>query len=220
MMSKKFKDELMITRSFNVADFRTIVGDKETRSIEGHPVVFDSTTNIGNYFFERIERGAFDECDLTDVLFFVNHNMNKIPLARSRRNNGNSTMQLRVDDKGLYVKADLDIENNQEARALYSAIERGDIDGMSFAFRIKEQRWENLDSDMPTRVITKFAKVFEVSAVNNPAYSQTDINARDKSALENAKATLDNVRSQELDNSKELRQEQIRLLRLKINGGY
>lgn len=180
MMSKKFKDELMITRSFNVADFRTIVGDKETRSIEGHPVVFDSTTNIGNYFFERIERGAFDECDLTDVLFFVNHNMNKIPLARSRRNNGNSTMQLRVDDKGLYVKADLDIENNQEARALYSAIERGDIDGMSFAFRIKEQRWENLDSDMPTRVITKFAKVFEVSAVNNPAYSQTDINARDK----------------------------------------
>ncbi len=220
MMSKKFKDELMITRSFNVADFRTIVGDKETRSIEGHPVVFDSTTNIGNYFFERIERGAFDECDLTDVLFFVNHNMNKIPLARSRRNNGNSTMQLRVDDKGLYVKADLDIENNQEARTLYSAIERGDIDGMSFAFRIKEQRWENLDSDMPTRVITKFAKVFEVSAVNNPAYSQTDINARDKSALENAKATLDNVRSQELDNSKELRQEQIRLLRLKINGGY
>lgn len=220
MMSKKFKDELMITRSFNVADFRTIVGDKETRSIEGHPVVFDSTTNIGNYFFERIERGAFDECDLTDVLFFVNHNMNKIPLARSRRNNGNSTMQLRVDDKGLYVKADLDIENNQEARALYSAIERGDIDGMSFAFRIKEQRWENLDSDMPTRVITKFAKVFEVSAVNNPAYSQTDINARDKNALENAKATLDNVRSQELDNSKELRQEQIKLLRLKINGGY
>lgn len=219
MMSKKFKDELMITRSFNVADFRTIVGDKETRSIEGHPVVFDSTTNIGNYFFERIERGAFDECDLTDVLFFVNHNMNKIPLARSRRNNGNSTMQLRVDDKGLYVKADLDVENNQEARALYSAIERGDIDGMSFAFRIKEQRWENLDSDMPTRVITKFAKVFEVSAVNNPAYSQTDINARDKSALENAKTTLDNVRSQELDNSKELRQEQIRLLRLKINGG-
>lgn len=220
MMSKKFKDELMITRSFNVEDFRTIVSDKETRSIEGHPVVFDSTTNIGNYFFERIERGAFDECDLTDVLFFVNHNMNKIPLARSRRNNGNSTMQLRVDDKGLYVKADLDVENNQEARALYSAIERGDIDGMSFAFRIKEQRWENLDSDMPTRVITKFAKVFEVSAVNNPAYSQTDINARDKSALENAKTTLDNVRSQELDNSKELRQEQIRLLRLKINGGY
>lgn len=216
-MSKALRDELLITRSFNVSDFRAS-NEENSKKIEGHPVVFGCTTNIANYFYERIERGAFDDCDLTDVLFFVNHEMNKIPLARSRRNNGNSTMQLQVDDRGLFIKAQLDTENNQEARALFSAIERGDIDGMSFAFRIKEQRWENLDSDMPTRVITKFAKVFEVSAVNNPAYQETDINARDKNALDNAKSSLDSARSQELDNSDALKKEQIKFLKLKFGG--
>lgn len=221
MKNNSLKDELLIKRSFNVNDFRAI-DDSGVKKIEGHPVVFDSMTNIGNWFFEKIERGAFDGCDLTDVLFFVNHDADKIPLARSRRNNGNSTMHLQIDDKGLFVRADLDIENNQEAKALYSAISRGDIDGMSFAFKIKEQRWENLDSDMPTRIITKFAKVFEVSAVNNPAYQETDINARDKNALDNAKAALDSARSNESDDlgAEELRKEKIRLLRLKVSGGF
>ncbi|MGL4307962.1 MAG: HK97 family phage prohead protease [Cetobacterium sp.] len=220
MNKNKLKDDLFITRSFNLLDLRAIDNENNKATIEGHPVVFEQTTDIGGYFYERIEREAFVDCDLTDVLFFVNHNMNKIPLARSRRNNGNSTMQLQVDDKGLFIKADLDVENNQDARSLYSAIKRGDIDGMSFAFRIKEQKWENLDTDMPTRVITKFAKVFEVSAVNTPAYAQTDINARDKSALDNAKSTLDNVRykGSELDNSGELEKEKIKLLRLKLGG--
>lgn len=216
---KGITDNLLITRSFNVSDFRAIADDG-IRKIEGHPVVFESTTNIGNYFYERIERGAFDDCDLSDVSFFVNHNMNKIPLARSR-NNGNSTMQLQIDNTGLFIRADLDVDNNQEARALYSAIERGDIDGMSFAFRIKEQRWENLDSDMPTRVITRFSKIFEVSAVNNPAYQSTDINARDKSALDNAKVELEEARSQGKGNNSdnELRKEKIKFLRLKNLGG-
>lgn len=218
-MNKKLKEELDIKRSFNVMDFRAIDNNEEKR-IEGHPVVFDSLTNIANYFYEKIERTAFDECDLSDVLFFVNHNMDKIPLARARANNINSTMQLQIDDKGLFVSATLDVENNQESRALYSSIERGDIDGMSFAFRIKEQRWENLDTDMPTRVITKFSKVYEVSAVNMPAYNQTDISARDKNALENAKAELENAKKRNLGSSdEEFRKEQIKFLRLKMNGG-
>ncbi|MGL5712576.1 MAG: HK97 family phage prohead protease [Paraclostridium sp.] len=204
----KQMNELSVVRSFNVADFRATDSDKF--NIEGHAAVFGQTTTIGNWFYEVIDRGAFDECDFDDVLFFVNHNMNKIPLARSRRNNGNSTMKLEVDETGLLVKADLDIENNSEARTLHSSIGRGDIDGMSFAFRIKEQTWENLDTDMPTRKIKKIAKVFEVSAVNNPAYTQTDINARDKEALENAKSALDNARSSELENSDELEIERLR----------
>lgn len=204
----KHMNELSVVRSFNVADFRTTKDEKF--NVEGHAAVFNQTTTIGNWFYEVIERGAFDECDFDDVLFFVNHNMNKIPMARSRRNNGNSTMKLEVDDVGLLVKADLDIENNSEAKTLHSSISRGDIDGMSFAFRIKEQTWENLDTDMPTRRIQKIAKVFEVSAVNNPAYTQTDINARDKEALENAKTALDNARSNELDNSNALEIEKLR----------
>lgn len=216
-------DELLIKRNYNVLDIITRSDNNNEngiRTIEGHPVVFEQITNIGDYFYEVIDRGAFDECDLTDVLFFVNHNQNKIPLARSRRNNGNSTMHLQVDDTGLFMKADIDIENNQEAKSLYSAIERGDIDGMSFAFRIKEQKWSDLDSEMPTRRIMKFAKLYEVSAVNNPAYESTDINARDKEVLDNAKNTLDSVRSQGLDNSanSDLEKEKIKLLKLKLGG--
>lgn len=198
MMNKQM-NELSVVRSFNVSDFRAT--DNEKYNVEGHAAVFNQSTTIGNWFYEVIERGAFDECDFDDVLFFVNHNMNKIPMARSRRNNGNSTMKLEVDDVGLFIRADLDIENNSEARTLHSSISRGDIDGMSFAFRIKEQTWENLDTDMPTRRIQKIAKVFEVSAVNQPAYTNTNINARDKEALESAKIALDNARSKELDNS-------------------
>ena len=215
-------DDLLIRRNYNIFDImtRSQEDDNGIKKIEGHPVVFEQTTDIGGYFYEVIDRGAFDECDLTDVLLFVNHNQNKIPLARSRRNNGNSTMHLQIDNIGLFMSADIDIDNNPEARALYSAIKRGDLDGMSFAFRIKEQEWLNLDTKMPTRRIKKFAKLYEVSAVNKPAYESTDINARDKDALENAKRELDSVRSQELDNSEdnlELEKEKFKFL--KITGG-
>ena len=134
--------------------------------------------------------------------FFVNHRDNKIPLARSRNNNGNSTMKLSVDLTGLAMDAKVDTENNQEARAVYSAVERGDVSGMSFSFRVKEQSWEKLDTDYPVRHIKKIAKVYEVSVVNDPAYEDTDISARDKEALESARAPLDSARSKELESSK------------------
>lgn len=198
----------VVIRSFGMVDLRA---DDEGSYIEGHPAIYDQKTNIGNYFYEVIERGAFDETDFDDVVFTANHDLHKIPLARSRRNNGNSTMQLKLDDKGLFVKASLDVENNSEAKSLHSAVKRGDIDGMSFIFYVKDEKWEDRDSDMPTRRILKVKKVREVSAVNFPAYSGTDINARDQLVLDNAAMTLENVRS-ELDNSKN---EQMEILRLK-----
>lgn len=205
-MNKAMK-EMSVRRSFNALDFKT---SDDEYNVEGHAAVFNQTTNIGGWFNEVIERGAFDDCDFSDVSFFVNHNVESIPLARSRKFNGNSTMELEVDEIGLYIRANLDIENNTEAKTVHSSISRGDIDGMSFAFRIKEQTWENLDSDMPTRRIQKIAKVFEVSAVNNPAYVDTDISARDKKDLEKAKLEVDTARSNVNDTSKE-----IEILRLK-----
>ncbi|GIM32960.1 HK97 family phage prohead protease [Paraclostridium bifermentans] len=205
-MNKAMK-EMSVRRSFNALDFKT---SDDEYNVEGHAAVFNQTTNIGGWFNEVIERGAFDDCDFSDVSFFVNHNIESIPLARSRKFNGNSTMELEVDEIGLYIRANLDIENNTEAKTVHSSISRGDIDGMSFAFRIKEQTWENLDSDMPTRRIQKIAKVFEVSAVNNPAYVDTDISARDKKDLEKAKLEVDTARSNVNDTSKE-----IEILRLK-----
>lgn len=121
-----------------------------------------------------------------------------IPLARSRRNNGNSTMKITPDAQGLnldFVK--LDVENNSDARALYSAVQRGDISGMSFMFFVNGDRWENLDSDHPTRHITEIGSVVEVSAVTFPAYESTEIFARSEAAaLDNAKTVLEKARAE------------------------
>ena len=210
--ASKKDDAMTCVRSYKRQEFRAAAGgndggkgeDKGIRSITGHPAVFSSPADIGGWFEEIIEPGAFDDCDLTDVLLFTNHRDMKIPLARSRNNNGSSTMTLTVDDIGLRMDADLDVENNQESRALFSAIERGDMDGMSFCFRVREQTWDNLDTDYPTRHITKIAKVYEVSAVNEPAYEDTDISARDKAALESARRDVETARSQSLESEKEL----------------
>lgn len=166
--------------------------------ITGRPIVYNSRTDLG-WFDEIIMPGALDKTDLTDVRFLVNHDTSRIPLARSRRNNGNSTMLLSVDFDGMGIRVDLDTENNAEARALYSAVERGDISGMSFMFGIRGEDWENLDSDHPTRKITDISTVVEVSAVTFPAYDATEIDARSKGALDNARAALDSARRQNAD---------------------
>lgn len=163
--------------------------------IVGKPIVYNSRTNLG-WFDEIIEPGALANADLTDVRFLVNHDISKIPLARSRRNNGNSTMHLTVDDSGLSIEVQLDTENNGEARSLYSAVQRGDISGMSFMFGIDDEEWENLESDHPTRHIRAISTVVEVSAVTFPAYESTEISARSKEALDNVRSTLDKVRQQ------------------------
>lgn len=164
--------------------------------ITGRPIVYDSKTDIGGWFAEVIERGALDKTDLKDVRFLVNHDISKIPLARSRRNNGNSTMKLTVDEFGMGIEVELDTENNSEARNLYSAVQRGDISGMSFMFSVNDEEWSDMESDYPTRHIREIGSVVEVSAVTFPAYESTEIYARSKEALENARSALEKARQQ------------------------
>lgn len=104
-------------------------------------------------------------------------------------------MQLTPDEQGLSIDVQLDTENNADARSLYSAVERGDISGMSFMFSISDEEWENLESDHPTRHIRSIGSVVEVSAVTFPAYKSTEINARSAEALENARAAVETVRA-------------------------
>lgn len=162
--------------------------------VTGKPILYNSLTNIGP-FDEIIEAGALDGADLKDVRFLVNHNTDMIPLARSRNNNENSTMQMIVDDGGMNIRVNLDTANNSDAKNLYSAIQRGDIDGMSFMFTVERDEWENLESDHPTRHIRKIGKVFEVSAVTFPAYPETTISARNALTLDNARAALDSAKN-------------------------
>lgn len=149
--------------------------------LEGHAAVFNQTTNIGGAFNEVIRHGAFDGCDLSDVALFVNHDTLQIPLARTT----SGTLTVTIDEIGLAIRAKLDVENNPDAKALYSAVSRGDLKGMSFAFIVAEDgdEWLNLESEMPSRILKKIARVIEVSICAYPAYDSTDIQARAKQIL-------------------------------------
>lgn len=180
------------------------------RVITGRPIVFGQRTDLG-WYDEVIERGALDTTDLKDVRLLVNHNVDMIPLARSRNNTANSTMQLTVDDDGLVIRADLDTENNNDAKSLYSAVERSDIDGMSFMFTVDKDSWDDVDTGHPVRHVRSIRRVYEVSAVTFPAYSQTSIQARGLSeALDGAKESLESekARIREI----ERRKQKIRIL--------
>ena len=180
------------------------------RVITGRPIVFGQRTDLG-WYDEVIERGALDTTDLKDVRLLVNHNVDMIPLARSRNNTANSTMQLTVDDDGLVIRADLDTDNNNDAKSLYSAVERSDIDGMSFMFTVDKDSWDDVDTDHPVRHVRSIRRVYEVSAVTFPAYSQTSIQARGLSeALDSAKESLESekARIREI----ERRKQKIRIL--------
>lgn len=170
--------------------------DEQGAIITGRPIVYGSRTNLG-LFDEIIMPGALDKADLTDVRFLVNHDVSKIPLARSRRNTGNSTMRLSVDEYGMNLDwVRLDVENNAESRSLYSAVQRGDISGMSFMFSVARDEWDELESDHPTRRILEIGSVIEISAVTFPAYDSTEIYARSKEALESARSALESARQQ------------------------
>lgn len=181
-------------RAFN---FDVRAEEKEDRGeLTGRPIVFGTRTNLG-WYDEIIEPGALTDTDLKDVRFLVNHNTDMIPLARSRNNNENSTMQMTVTDAGMDIRVSLDVENNSEARNLYSAVERGDLDGMSFMFTVGRDQWDEPESEHPTRHILAFDKVFEVSAVTFPAYEATSIQARGLSdALESAKESLESAKTE------------------------
>lgn len=188
--------EQRLTRAYSF-EMRTENTEEHGDHIVGMPIVFGQRTNLG-YFDEVIDQHALDNTDLRDVRFLVNHDTSKIPLARSRNNNASSTMQMEVTEEGMNIRVDLDTENNSEARNLYSAIKRGDISGMSFAFLVDGDAWEDLESDHPTRTITSISRVFEVSAVTFPAYEATSISARDDlAALESARSALESAQRAE-----------------------
>jgi HK97 family phage prohead protease len=164
--------------------------------LTGTPIVFNQVTDLG-WIREVIEPGALDDADLKDVRFLVGHDTSGIPLARSRNNNENSTMQLTVNENGMDIRVDLDIENNPRAKELYSAVKRGDISGMSFMFTVDKDAWEDLESEQPLRRITAISRVLEVSAVTFPAYEGTSLEAASEdSALESARASLESARKQ------------------------
>ena len=139
----------------------------------GLPIVFDTPTTIhdpAGEYIEIITRGALDAADLTDVRLLYNHDLNKVPLARTPR-----TMQLETTPAGLEMKAAL--PDTAEARAVYEAVRRGDLSGMSFAFKVPAGG-DTYDPATNTRTINRIEKVLECSVVPFPAYPAASVEAR------------------------------------------
>lgn len=146
---------------------------KDALIIVGTPIVFDTPTQIDDLcgsYTEVIQRGALDEADLTDSRLLVNHDMTRIPLARTPK-----TMQFNITDKGLEMRAEL--PDTEEAKTAYTAVKRGDLTGMSFAFTVPDGG-DVFEAQTNTRTITKIDKVYEVSLVNFPAYPTASAEAR------------------------------------------
>lgn len=158
--------------TFELKQARSVNGEDED-CVHGVPVVFNSPTCLYEYdgikFYEVIDRHAFDHCDMSDVIFNYNHSGRVA--ARLR----NKTLELSINDATMEMKAFLG--GTEFGRGLLEDIRGGYIDKMSFAFTIEEGGVE-YDSATHTRTITRIKKLYDVSAVDIPAYDQTSISAR------------------------------------------
>lgn len=141
--------------------------------LRGRPILYDTPTlinDVGGSYTEIIRSGALDGADLSDVRLLYNHDLGKVPLARTPK-----TMSLKVDEEGLTFEAVL--PETAGAKEVYEAVKRGDLSGMSFAFTVPEGG-DDYDAKTNTRAIRQIAKVYECSVVPYPAYPTTSIEAR------------------------------------------
>ena len=145
--------------------------ESEEWIVEGYATTFNDPYVMfewdGMEYFEEVDRNAFDEADMTDVIFQYDH-QGKV-YARQK----NGTLQLNADDHGLHIRADL--SKTEASREMYEEIRAGLVTEMSFAFTVREDAY---DQDTRTRRITKIKKVYDVSAVSIPANPSTEISAR------------------------------------------
>ena len=145
--------------------------ENEDFIVEGYATTFNDPYTLyewdGIQYNEQIDRHAFDEADMSDVIFQFDHE-GKV-FARQK----NGTLLLNVDNHGLHVRADL--SKTENSRAMYEDIKAGLVSEMSFAFTVAEDAYNN---DTHTRTIRKIKKVYDVSAVSIPANPSTEISAR------------------------------------------
>lgn len=140
--------------------------------LRGTPILFDTPTVLfvedGIEYKEIIARGALDGCDMSDFIFNRNHGQNDSTVYARNRNN---SLTYTVTERVLDIAAHLDSEDERH-RNLYRDVLKRRIDKMSFSFIARECSY---DRETHTRTITKIKKLYDVSAVDFPAYNETSI---------------------------------------------
>jgi len=167
--------------------------DGDALILRGTPIVFDTPTVICEYdgieYKEIIARGALDDCDMSDFILNRNHGQNDSTVFARTRNN---SLKYTISDRGLDIEAALDGEDERH-RNLHRDVQKKRVDKMSFSFVVREAKYDNVTH---TRTITKVKKLYDVSAVDFPAYNDTSISARSFFAEEHTRelAALEQAR--------------------------
>ena len=184
------KEKLMKEIRLNECEVRADEKEEGKMIIEGYPIVFDKEAFIEGWdggFYEKVDRKAFDDADMSDVCLKINHNDDFFICARTR----NGSLQLTPDEKGMFIHAEL-IDTTQN-RDVYKMVQAGLLNEGSFAFTVEEQEmkevgtWGKPDYELH-RTILKVGKLFDVAICTNGAYGDlTEIYARSYDALENVK---------------------------------
>lgn len=163
-------------KEIRLVDMRA-VEDTDKMIVEGYAAVFDTVTDLG-WIKEVIDRHAFDNADMSDIVMKYNHENSVLPMARTR----GGSLTFTIDDHGLKIRAVL--PDTTVNRDIYILIRAGILSKMSFAFTVKSEEY---DYDTDTRKILEFDKIFDVSVVDVPAYETTEIYARSKEDYEEEK---------------------------------
>lgn len=170
---EKISQNRDIRRFINFEVRANSIEDEEIEElwIEGYACIFNEPTILYSYdgvdYKEQVDDRAFNEADISDVIFNYNHGGKVI--ARTR----NDTLSLSIDKKGLYIRARVD--GTEEGRRIYEEIKGGYIDRMSYSYSVEESAY---DRENHLRTIRKIKKLYDVSAVDIPAYDTTSIYAR------------------------------------------
>ena len=177
-----------------VSELRT---NQENRTIVGYAAKFERWSEpIMGWFKEQIARDAFSECDVTDVIMCFNHNIDSI-LARTT----SGTLTISTDDEGL--RFEFEAPATTMGNDMLELVRRGDISKCSFKFTVEEDEWRYADKDngleYDERTIRRIGKLYDVSLVVYPAYSDTEAGVRH---LEERKQQFLNTQSNEEDSNK------------------
>lgn len=186
---------------------------EEKMVVRGYASTFNQPYELfefeGVKYLEQIDARAFDNADMSDVIFQYNHE------GRVFARQSNGTLSVTTDDHGLAIEADLG--GTEIGRGLYEEIKGGYTDKMSFGFRVNDDKWEERQNEDGTiseiRTITEIGKVYDVSAVSIPANDATSISVRNLSDGVIAKVQAERLEALELEKRK-------LLLKIKLaNGG-
>ena len=158
-------------RMIQLPDMQFRALEDEEFIVEGYATTWNDPYTLFEYdgikYMEQIDRNALNGANMDDVIFLYNHG----GMVFARQSNG--TLQLSINDRGLYIRADL--SSTEASRQMYESIKAGLVTQMSWAFTIEE---DSYNEKTHTRSILKVNKVYDVSAVSIPANPNTDISAR------------------------------------------